>query len=200
MALAESPHMHLIAKLDDAGAVQTSVPSAITGTPPSSPPNQSCASEPPPLLSLNTARATPGLSSPDRCPPLASEFGYFLDENRQIPHPCIGCRLITTSCSASCSPVLERMPCRLESLLGEYLACAPHLIDPAEEAAHAAKITDDFSALWSNPLSLAQQSTEAMATGDLSESDLSEPDLPASQLESLQQVMKMGSRAGGLWM
>jgi hypothetical protein len=91
------------------------------------------------------------------------------------------------------------MPCRLESLLGEYLACTPHLVDPAEEVARAAKIADDFSALRSNPLDLAQQSTEAVATGDLSESDLSEPDLPASQLESLQQVMEIGSRAGGLW-
>jgi hypothetical protein len=41
MALAESPHMHLIAELDDAGAVQTSVPSAITGTLPPSPPTTS---------------------------------------------------------------------------------------------------------------------------------------------------------------
>jgi hypothetical protein len=182
------------------GAVQTSVLSAITGTPPSSPPNQSCASEPPPLLSLNAARATPRLSSPGRCPPSASEFRHFLDENRQVPHPCIGCRLITISCSASRPLVLKCMPCCLESLLGEYLACAPHLIDPAEEAARAAKIADDFLALRSNPLSLAQQSTEVMAARDLSESDLSKPDLPALQLKSLQQVMRVGSRAGGFWM
>jgi hypothetical protein len=77
------------------------------------------------------------------------------------------------------------MSCCLESLLREYLACAPHLIDPAEEVARAAKIADDFSALWSSLLSLAQQSTEAVASGDLSESDLSEPNLPALQLESV---------------